>query len=211
MIRTVNQLLIFLFCLILMGCAGLRQPTSVATPTATTAAPIPTASSWQDRSQQLSSIRAWSIHGSTSIQHQNKTDMASLTWIQRDEGYNISLFGPLSLGRVTIQGGPGRVTLTRSNKPPVSASSPEQLMQRELGWQLPISNSFYWVRGIPAPGKYQMRLDSQNRLAQLNQEGWNIQYLGYMKIQQMDLPRTIELSNPRLRIKIVIRNWAVDI
>lgn len=206
--NTFQPLCLLLVCLIMSGCAGLRQPTTTpATPTTQTPATAPT---WQERHQQLSHVQAWVIQGSTSIQHDNKTDVATLSWTQQSSQYNISLYGPLSLGRVTISGRPGLVSLTQSNKPTVSASNPEQLMQRQLGWQLPISNFYYWVRGIPAPSaSYRLQQDNQNRSLQLVQQGWRIQYMEYMRVQQVDLPRRIELMNPRLHVRVVIRNWII--
>jgi outer membrane lipoprotein LolB len=200
-------------CLMIAGCAGLRQPT----PT------VPTAlqQTWEERYQkfgnhydQLNNIQSWTIKGSTSIQHDNKTEIASLTWTQQFAQYNISLFGPLSLGRVTISGAPGMVTLAQSNKPTVSAKSPEQLMQKQLGWQLPIANFYYWVRGIAAPtgglaGGARILQDPQNRALQIVQQGWKIQYADYMTVQGVDLPRKIDMTNPRLHIRLVIRSWVI--
>lgn len=207
MISIARSYILFVFAALLSGCTHFQQPSA---PTLTAPQKAATAGlTWEQRQQQLNSIQGWTIRGSTSIQHQNKTDMASLTWTQQSRNYNISLFGPLSIGRVSVIGNPNSVTLAQTNKPTASAANPEQLMQKQLGWQLPVSNFYYWVRGIPAPGAHHTQLDNQNHLIALSQQGWNIRYNGYMTVQGLDLPRTIELTNPKLRIKVVIRNWAI--
>jgi outer membrane lipoprotein LolB len=200
-------------CLMIAGCAGVRQPSSTA--------PTAPKQTWEGRYHgfvnhyvQVNNIQSWTIKGSTSIQHDNKTEIASLTWTQQFAQYNISLFGPLSLGRVTISGAPGMVTLTQSNKPTVSATSPEQLMQKQLGWHLPIANFYYWVRGIAAPtggvaGGARVLQDPQNHALQIVQQGWKIQYADYMTVQGVDLPRKIDMTNSRLHIRVVIRSWVI--
>src|SRR5262245_25394155 len=95
-----NHLFLFVLfaaCLVLAGCAVLRQPspslatTSTTTPTTSATTPATataTAQSWRERYQQLSQIQSWTIKGSTSIRHDNKTDMASLSWTQQFRQYN---------------------------------------------------------------------------------------------------------------------------
>lgn len=166
---------------------------------------------WQKRYSELKQVNSWTLNGSVSIQQAGKTNIASMRWQQQQmDNYNMMLFGPLSMGRVGIAGNSGSVTLTRTGKPPVSASSPESLMQQQLGWELPISNMYYWVRGIPAPGSNpRMNFDDQNHLTQLAQDGWVINYQNYTSVQQVDLPRTISMNNPRLNVRLVVKNWNI--
>ncbi len=65
---------------------------------------------------------------------------------------DINLSGSLNIGSVVIIGQPNKVTLQRGNEAPISATTAEELMQRQLGWTLPIPSLWYWARGLPAPG-----------------------------------------------------------
>lgn len=206
---------IFKLTFIFFGIIGLTACSTVHPPSETSAKVVSSKSgestkSWQAHHEQLTQITHWTLQGSISIQHQQKTDIASLSWTQQQDQYQIGLYGPLSLGRITITGHANSVTLAQTNKKTVSAHTPEQLMQQQLGWQLPISNFYYWVRGIPAPtGSYHLEKDSQHQALYLSQQGWNIHYIDYSLIRGIALPRKIELSNPQLKIKIVIRSWAI--
>ncbi|WP_313210688.1 lipoprotein insertase outer membrane protein LolB, partial [Stutzerimonas nitrititolerans] len=88
------------------------------------------------------------------------------------------------------------------------ADSPEALVQSQLGWQLPVSNLLWWVRGLPAPdSRSRLSLDGQSRLAMLQQDGWDVEYLGYSEENGFALPERIKLSGRDLQITLVIKDW----
>jgi outer membrane lipoprotein LolB len=163
---------------------------------------------WETRKAQLEKIHAWNIKGSASIQYQQKTDIASLAWQQFGHGhYSLILSGPLNIGRVEITGTPERVTFKQGEKF-ASAHSPEALMTEQLGWQIPVSHLYYWLRGLPAPGKTQnIQFNMLGEISQLSQQGWSVEYLEYMDVSGVSLPRKIYLSNPALKVRLVIRQW----
>jgi len=196
-----NCFFVSTFFLLLSGCATVQSPmTSVGHPM-----------SWDARAQGLESIQAWTMNGAVSIQHAEKTELASLQWDQKNDAYQFALFGPLGLGRVEITGQPGRITLAQSNRPPVSAATPELLMQSQLGWQIPIVPLYYWARGLPSPGmSAKTTFDAYHHLVRLKQGKWEIQYPEYMSVGRWDLPRKILLMSDQLKIKLVVKSWVVQ-
>lgn len=192
---------LLIVCLFLGGCVSMQPTTTPAANQKLT---------WQKRSNQLEEVTSWTINGSTSITRRGKTDMASVSWNQQGGRYTLTFLGPLSLGRVQITGAPGAITLARSNHAPVSAKNPEQLMQQQLGWHMPISSLYYWVRGLSAPNSpAKTQLDPYEHLSQLNQEGWNIRYLKYTNVNGIDLPSLIALNSPELQLRLVIKQWQI--
>lgn len=165
--------------------------------------------SWKSRVTELNRIQSWTAQGSVSIQQVNKTDIASLQWHQQNDHYQIKLFGPLGFGQVEIIGTSSVITLNQSNHSPISAATPD-LIQSQLGWYMPISNLYYWVRGLSAPSIASKKtFDAYGRLTQLKQEGWMIEYLEYTMVNHVELPRKIQLSTHELKIKLVIREWKI--
>lgn len=163
--------------------------------------------SWQQRRKALARVRHWNIDGAFSIKQPHQSAIASYDWQQRGGSYNIRIHSALDAYTADISGRPGYVTLQRSNKRRASARSPEQLMQRQLGWHLPISNLFYWMRGLPAPGKYQAKFDAFSHLVYLRQAGWDVQFSNYLPVGKVDLPRTLQLNNRQIAVKIVVKHW----
>lgn len=161
------------------------------------------------RNAQLSAINSWAARGSIAIHTQQKGWNASFHWQQQSKNYNITLFGPLGTNRVQLSGSPQHVTLQTANKT-VSAYTPEALLQQELGWNIPVSDLVYWLRGTPGPDtRSRQSYDMNNHLVHLTQQGWNIVYLRYIAVNGIDLPNRLLLSNGPLQIRVVISQWDI--
>lgn len=178
----------------------------VSTPPSAPGAQIP----WKDRQVALNRIDNWKINGKIAVQTPQDSGSASIDWVQNQQRFNIALMGPLGTNSLKLWGQPGSVTMETSNGKRVTAGSPEQLLREQWGWDLPVSNLSYWVRGIPVPGgDFNGQYDQYHRLTSLVQNGWNVQYLSYMNVGAVDLPNRISISSAKLKTKIVVYQWKV--
>ncbi|MDY0206081.1 MAG: lipoprotein insertase outer membrane protein LolB [Pseudomonas sp.] len=166
------------------------------------------ASAWQAHKQQITPIDAWQINGKLGIRSAKDSGSAVIFWLQRQDYFDIHLSGPLGQGSTRLTGRQGAVSLEVSNRGTFQASSAEELMQQQLGWSLPIENLLWWVRGLPAPhSKSKLQLNSDSLLANLEQDGWNIEYLSYRTENDLQMPERIKLSGADLNITLVIKQW----
>ena len=199
--RTFKIIFMGTLLLWLTGCATVSTPknTPAQNPTQT----------WNDRVQTLSAIQTWDIKGLIAIRNNAKPDnvSANIQWQQSRKNYQLLLFGPLGAGAVTLKGSPQQVTLQTADGKTFHAASAEALLAEQTNWHLPVSNLFYWVRGIPAPGPAKKQLDNFHHLTLLQQQGWQIQYLDYTAVNQVDVPSKIILTNPDFYVKIIIKQW----
>lgn len=163
---------------------------------------------WQAHKQQIAAIDGWQISGKMGIRAPSDSGSATLFWLQRQDYFDIRLSGPLGSGAARLSGHPDEVLLDIANQGQFRANSPEDLLEARLGWRLPISNLFWWVRGLPAPNsKSRVTLDGNSHLAQLEQDGWQIDYLGYSEQAGYNLPERIKLKGADLQITLVIKDW----
>ena len=168
----------------------------------------PLAQSWQDRQENLRHMANWKIEGAIAVRTPKDAGSANLTWQQNKQKYSIALFGPLGANAVQIHGQPGSVTLEDAQGQHMHASDPEQLLYKQLGWRLPVSNLYYWTRGLPVPSlPAQKEFDQYHRLTRLTQDDWQLWYKQYAVFNQRELPTKIVLTHPQLNIKIVIYEW----
>ncbi|MGQ3891626.1 lipoprotein insertase outer membrane protein LolB [Legionella sp. CNM-4043-24] len=153
---------------------------------------------------------SWELSGAMAAKNKNKAWSASVNWIQRGiSSYQIRLFGPLGSGTVMISRQGGAISF-RDGPKSVTSSNADELLSRQTGVRLPVSNLFYWVRGIPAPGAVQSaQRDANGHLTLLRQSGYTIQYLGYSSVGKMALPASIRLQGNGVFIKMVIKRWRI--
>lgn len=166
------------------------------------------ASSWQSHKQQITPVDAWQINGKIGIRSEKESGSAVLFWLQRQDYFDIRLSGPLGQGSTRLTGRQGAVSLEIANRGTFQAHSAEVLMQEQLGWSLPVENLLWWVRGLPAPqSKSKVQLNSDSRLASLEQDDWHIEYLSYRMENGLAMPERIKLSGANLNITLVIKQW----
>ena len=77
------------------------------------------------------------------------------------------------------------------------AESPEALLEREVGWSVPLTGLRYWIVGAPAldGATSKMELDDRGRLARLEQAGWTVIYERYGILDDLALPERIRFSS----------------
>jgi outer membrane lipoprotein LolB len=160
---------------------------------------------------QMRMISNWTIRGRIAVQMAQQGGSASVFWKQQGQNYAMEFFGPLGAGAVYLNGIPGQIDLTTSKGQHLQAATPEKLLQQALGWNLPITNLNYWIRGIPAPGfAGTQSFNNQGQLAQLQQDGWQINYLNNMTANNKVLPQYITLVRQGLVVKIIIDSWQLS-
>ena len=166
------------------------------------------------RQAALRKISYWRMDGAFSIQQQpeNHADIADFGWKQLGQkSYRIDILSALGLYSASIQHQLGVVKLWKNGTHVSTAKTPEKLMQKALGWYLPISPLSSWIKGIPAKnaGYYEAHYDYYGHLILLKQAGWDLSFQDYKKNEDghVDFPQLIIMEGHDLRVKIVIRDW----
>ena len=199
--KTLFKLLPLALASALTGCVSLTPPpatTHFETQSTTT------------RAQKLKAIRRWNIQGAMSVRQKSKAHIANFSWqLQSKHHYQIRLSSTLNVYNLLIKSTGQHLTLNQNKKQPITATSPRELMQKAVGFSLPISNLYYWVRGLAAPGKNQATFNQYGLLSRLQQQGWRIQYLRFKKINKVDLPQLIQLTRNDLSIRLVLKKWGI--
>ncbi len=186
--------------LLLAGCAGLAPQETVEGPG--------NPQQWKIHKAQVSEIDGWQISGKIGIQAPQDSGSGTLFWLQRQDYFDIRLSGPLGRGATRLTGRPDAVALEVAGQGRFEADSPEALVESQLGWQLPVSNLLWWVRGLPAPdSRSRIAIDANGQLASLQQDGWDVQYLGYAEEDGYSLPNRIKLAGRDLKITLVVKDW----
>ncbi len=211
-----------LLLLILAGCAQQPKKPDVA-PLAKKPIPMeqstekqkptgkhhPADQKWQQHQKQLSSLNHWQAEGRLAASNGGKGGNASFVWLQKGESYQVKLFGPWGAGSVHITGHPQFVELREANGKTTRAQSPEQLLKKVSGMQIPVTGLSYWLRGLPSPKSQSSaeQFNDQGYLKHLVQQGWNIHYENYQTQNSPALPSKLNLQNGKVKLKMIVTNW----
>jgi outer membrane lipoprotein LolB len=179
------------------GCATLKH---AATPLSETA-----------QQAKLKKLQSWQFSGALSITNHNSNSIVNVNWQQQADHYNITLTSLLNISGVKIIGNKNQITLIKSHEQQISANTPEGLMQKELGWWLPLENVHYWLFGMQAPKvSYHATYYANGALQQLQQQRWQIDYIDYQLVDGFYLPHLMVFNYGTLRLKLVIKKWLLQ-
>ena len=195
-----RHLLVFSLIALLAGCAGLTSHEALegqGDPTI-----------WKAHKEQIAQLDGWQISGKIGIRAPRDSGSATLFWLQRQDYYDIRLSGPLGGGAARLTGRPGDILLEVANRGRYRAESPEALLREQLRLDLPVSNLLWWIRGLPAPqSRSRITLDGESHLAQLEQDGWKVEYQRYTEQNGYALPERMKLYGQDLEVTLVIKDW----
>ncbi|WP_323752384.1 lipoprotein insertase outer membrane protein LolB [Marinobacter sp.] len=167
---------------------------------------------WATRSTELTQFNHWLLSGKLAVKQPSDSGTAVINrWQQHNESYELALSSSfLGMGSTQLKGVPGYIHLTMPNGDSYQSSEPEKLIQAATGWQLPIDNLTWWIKGLPAPdGDFRLLFDEQNKLAILKQNGWEIRYDRWHPFIDTlpELPARITALKGDKRVRVVISRW----
>jgi outer membrane lipoprotein LolB len=189
-----------LLCLVIAACS--TAPKSNTQPIASHAyAPF------SYKQTELEKLVQWDVEGKLAVYTNDKNSSGLLTWRQRSAYFDLLINGPLGSGQLHIEGTPGLVIAT-SSKGQVEAESIEALFKQEFGWQFPMQELRYWVRGIPQPNTdAKITYNSEGEAASIEQAGWLVRFHSYNKVTGLPMPQKIEIIGTDMRLVLVLKSW----
>jgi len=169
-------------------------------------------SDWSRQRDQLQKLNSWELRGRVNVRYDNESHTPRIIWLQQNVDYNIRLWGSFNAGATEIVGRPGFVTMENDGQM-LSANSPEELILEQLGYELPVSQLNYWIKGLPAPdSEAQLAFNELNQLTTIQQADWTINLSDMRQYGALSLPRRVELTRPRnaIRLRFIGLNWTGD-
>jgi outer membrane lipoprotein LolB len=171
---------------------------------------LPTAEfqQWPARRAELQSIREFAFDGRVALAAGTQGLSAGLHWQQMGDDAALTLRGPLGLGALQIEYDATSLRVTGSDGVQRSGATAEALMHDTLGFAPPLASLRYWLLGCSDPASAaEETLDDTQRLQTLRQQGWQIEYQSYQRVQQRWLPQRVNVQRDERRLKLVIERW----
>ena len=143
------------------------------------------------------------LAGRIAVKYRDEAASGNVAWRHSADADEMLLTSPLGAGLGRIVRTRDLVTLTTSEGHDVSARDAEALTEQVLGFRIPLAGLADWVRGHAGPGEAVTRKDAEGRLAELEQSGWRIEYLGW----EGKLPSRMRLTYPGVELRLAISEW----
>jgi outer membrane lipoprotein LolB len=170
--------------------------------------------SWQQRMQNYSRLTDWQLKGRLGLRSGATSGTATLIWNEASDSRHLRLLGPAGQGLALLEESAAGAVLTDRSKTTWQGPSAQDLIEHTTGWKIPVASLRWWALGIVEPGSNtDYRLDEQQRLASLSQDGWQVSFGQYRSFGTYELPGSIVFhyvtgdEPPTLRGKFLLKDW----
>jgi outer membrane lipoprotein LolB len=187
--------------------AGLALALALAGCQTVPVAPAP-AVAWSVRRPALQNLERFGLEGRVAVAVGKQGFNAGLRWTQSAALTRLALTGPLGAGGVEVTADGGELSVVTPSGKRLGSADARAELEDKLGFEPPLASLRYWVLGVPDPAApAAVQLDPQQRLTELTQEGWQIDYTSYMPVGAEWLPRLLTLQRAEVRVRMVVDGW----
>lgn len=156
----------------------------------------------------LGGQRDWGLDGRFAASDGSHGGSGGIQWQQTGAQYRFILRAPITGKSAQLDGGPDGAVLTGVGKTPVVGADAGEVLGREFGWDVPVADLAFWVRGMRAPGRGAILTFGADGLpATLDQDGWHVDYRDWYAERRPPLPRKVYASRAPYSVRVLIERW----
>lgn len=187
--------------LVLSACAPVRIKQVAPTPEALAAQ--------EAREAALADKSRWTLEARIAVSGENGGS-GDLVWRQDGDSYSFSVRGVN--GKVLrLSGDANRAVLEGVDAQPDIGRDPQALLRSRLGAEVPFAALRRWALGVRvADEPARIQFNEQNLPAQIDQNGWTVEYLDWFSDRTPALPKKVFATRGKDKVKLVIQSWNFD-
>ena len=166
---------------------------------------------YQARSGVLTAAEGWALKGRLAVNDGEEGGSGHLRWQQHGQTSSMNFRGAFGRGAWQLHADENGAVLEWADGEVHRADNAGELIEQWLGWSIPVNALAWWVRGLTAPGDWDLRrLNAQGNLEKLSQLGWVIEYGRYRDAGRVSMPMKLTARRQSYTVKFAIQDWDLD-
>lgn len=165
----------------------------------------------EQRRQALEAVDAWSLLGRVAISNGQRGGSGRLEWSQQPDGFRVALSAPVTRQSWSLASAPGGgVVLEGIEGGTRRGPDPRLLLREATGWEIPLQELAWWVRGLETPGASGIEYGADGYLQRMLASGWTIEYQEWQPAQAgfPAMPRRLQAERGQARVRLVVDGWS---
>ena len=151
---------------------------------------------------------SWNLSGKLAISNDADGGSGKLKWRESPDYTRMDFHGTLGRGAWRLEADRGGARLELADGSAYRDRTVDLLVQQQVGWEIPVENLSWWVRGMAAPGDPEEQwFDERGNLTRLNQDGWAIEFGNYRTFGEFEMPVRLTAQQADWKVKLVVRRW----
>lgn len=169
---------------------------------------LPPTQPWEERRTELQTLDRFELRGRVAVAAGEEGFNARLRWQQEGAQTAVALDGPLGVGGVQVTSDGEEFVVVTSRGERFDREGAAEALQSRLGFEPPLGSLRYWLLGVPDPSAPAREvLDEAQRLASLEQHGWQITYGQYAPVEGRWMPQRVTLQREGVRVRVIVDQW----
>ena len=165
---------------------------------------------YQTRMVELGGVPNWKLEARLAVNDGKDGGSGHFNWARQSRSNQMDFHGALGRGAWRLEADDSEAVLELADGEVFRAATVSELIEAQIGWQIPVEALEWWVRGLEAPGEtQQVELDEQGLLVRLSQFGWNVEYGRYKEADSVMLPHKMTARRDNQSVKLAVRNWSL--
>ena len=166
---------------------------------------------YEERSGALAGAERWALKGRLAVNDGEDGGSGHLNWQKHGQNSSMNFHGALGRGAWQLNVDGNGAVLEWADGEIHRANSVGELVLQQLGWTIPVNALAWWVRGLTAPGDWDLRiLDQDGNIEKLSQLGWNIEYSRYRDAGSVSMPVKLTARRRSYTVKVAIQDWDLE-
>lgn len=163
------------------------------------------------KSDALAAADRWALRGRLAVNDGEEGGSGHLSWHTHGQTSSIKFHGALGRGAWQLHADENGAVLEWADGEVHRADSVSELIERRLGWAIPVNALAWWVRGLAVPGDWDLRqLDQHGNIKKLSQLGWDIEYGRYRRTASVSMPMKLTARRQSYTVKFAIQDWDLE-
>lgn len=164
-------------------------------------------SAQQQRESALAEHTGWALTGRLAVSGPADGGSGTLEWSQQQDAYRFSVQAPVTGKTWVLSGDGSEARIEGLAADTLRGTDAAELVERELGWKLPVTQFAAWVRGMRASGMAELEFRPDGLPSVLVQDGWRVEYLDYATDTEPPLPKRIFASRGVYKVRLAVQRW----
>jgi len=156
----------------------------------------------------ISELNHWQFKARVAIKTPEENVTASLEWQKEQSLFDFLLSGSfgVTIAHLTQQNDIATLEIPDSDK--LVDRDAGRLLNRTLGWEFPIDELSYWIKGQPSGRSgEQINYNNKGQISSIALDQWQIHFSKYRLYQGYSLPKMIKATHPDISLKLVTKKW----
>ena len=116
---------------------------------------------YEARSGALAGAERWALKGRLAVNDGEDGGSGHLNWQKHGQNSSMNFHGALGRGAWQLNVDENGAVLEWADGEIHRASSVGELVLQQLGWTIPVNALAWWVRGLTAPGDWDLRISTR--------------------------------------------------